>query len=594
VSVTWGVIGLLRIGRHDVDPGQQTAASDPSEPAAMERLGTPRVTPFLAGDAIRKQPAWSPTGDLIAYVSDEAGNDDIWICDPSGANPLNLTANHKGVDAHPAWSPDGQRIAFFSERDGGGIYTMSALGGNVRKLVSIKSGILYSFSLSWAKNGQIIYTNFDTSGDKNVYAITEADRAPECLTARLKAPRGSFGELSPSGRLLAFLSGEVDFSATLFLGDLRSGTFEALEHSVGYPHWGPSDNRIFFVSKRDGFPDLWDAELGPRTGAQSAKARRLTSALNLRAYGFSPDGYKLIAAKANHQSRLWSFPTSMERIRDLRTGSSLTTGDFSDGQPYWMPDGKALLFVSNRRGSDDVWKLPVGTTNPVRLTRGPGNADCPRISPNGQWLALTLRGQEGTYTWMMRPDGSDLHPLLPQIKDKFTYSGSSSWSPDSSRFAFYARNRDGKEGIAVAAMDVATGTARAIDILDVPGRFAERANWSPDGHFLVYEAVHEGSWDLWITDAAGKEPYRLTSDPGNERSAVWSPDGKFIYFVKDYRSVWRVPMGANARPTGPTQLWAEFPKTKIDTDSLAVSNDQVVIAITQEASDLWLVEFPER
>src|SRR5262249_36376654 len=121
--------GVIPLGQGDT----QTPVTVPFpavKPEAPESLGAPRVTPFLAGGATRKQPVWSPAGNLIAYVSDEAGNDDIWICDPSGANPLNLTANFKGVDAQPSWSPDGQRLAFFSERDGGGIYITSVLGGN--------------------------------------------------------------------------------------------------------------------------------------------------------------------------------------------------------------------------------------------------------------------------------------------------------------------------------------------------------------------------------------------------------------------------------------------------------------------------------
>jgi Tol biopolymer transport system component len=85
-----------------------------------------------------------------------------------------------------------------------------------------------------------------------------------------------------------------------------------------------------------------------------------------------------------------------------------------------------------------------------------------------------------------------------------------------------------------------------------------------------------------------------TSDPGNERSPVWSPDGKFVYYVKDYRSIWRIPMDASGKSTGPAQVWAQFPKTKIDYDSLAFTKDQAIIALTEEASDLWLVEFPEK
>src|SRR5262249_3063748 len=122
----------------------RTAAVDPTEPA-----GTPRVTPFLAGEALRKQPSWRPTRNLIALASDESGNDDIWICDPSGANPLNLTASFKGADSHPAWSPDGQRLVYFSERDGGGLFTMTLLGGDIRKLIPLQPGRVPSLTIGW-------------------------------------------------------------------------------------------------------------------------------------------------------------------------------------------------------------------------------------------------------------------------------------------------------------------------------------------------------------------------------------------------------------------------------------------------------------
>jgi hypothetical protein len=46
--------------------------------------------------------------------------------------------------------------------------------------------------------------------------------------------------------------------------------------------------------------------------------------------------------------------------------------------------------------------------------------------------------------------------------------------------------------------------------------------------------------------------------------------------------------------TGPAELWAQFPKTKILPAAIAFIKDQAVLAITEEASDLWLVEFPEK
>jgi Tol biopolymer transport system component len=116
--------------------------------------------------------------------------------------------------------------------------------------------------------------------------------------------------------------------------------------------------------------------------------------------------------------------------------------------------------------------------------------------------------------------------------------------------------------------------------------------WSPDGRFLAYEMVSEGSWDLWLATADGRAPRRLTADPGNERSPVWSPDGKYLYYVKDSRGVWRLPVDAAGRPAGSPRPWAQFPRTRIDRYSLCFANDQAILSVREGASDLWLVEFP--
>ncbi|HKB02494.1 MAG TPA: hypothetical protein VKD90_09750, partial [Gemmataceae bacterium] len=579
-----GVFGLIAW----LGPG-----STPDQPEA-DPYGAPRITPFLADGAVRKQPAWSPAGNLIAFVSNEAGNEDIWICDPSGAKPLNLTEESKQVDAHPAWSPDGQRIAFYSERGGGAaIYTMSVLGRDVRKLIDVKPGIRYTFSLSWAPNGQILYTNFDTDGEKQVFRLTEANPKPECLTAGLRLPAAHFGELSPSGRLLAFLDPGINFTAALHVADLRSGNITKLEGGVAVPHWGPRGDRIFFLSDRDGRVDLWMVEVDPRTGARAGKAQRLTAAQDLIDFSLSPDGRKLLAVKSKSQSRLWAFPTASARLTDLSAGKPLTTGGFLDAYPSWTSDGKTLLFSSNRRGVTDVWKLIPGPgATPTRLTTSRGNKEHARLSPDGRWVVFTLVGEQGEYLYAVRHDGSDLHPLVPRQTERFTTAYHADWAPDGKSLVAVFGTRDKGERLGIAAIDPDTGMARGVQLLDGPGAGPSCPHWSPDGRFLVYEKVTSGSWDLWVSTAEGRDPRRLTADPGNERTGTWSPDGKFVYFIRDERSIYRLPMDAAARPTGPAQLWAEFPSTKIAWDSLALTRDRAVVAITEEASDLWLVEFP--
>ena len=166
--------------------------------------GPPSVTPFLVGPAVETLPAWSPTGNLVAYVSEASGNDDVWMSDLTGTNPINLTKDHKGIDTFPAWAPDGQLVAFYSDREGGGIYTMTPLGANIRRVVPVRPSVVYTFSLQWARDGLIVYTNFDQVGDKQIYRVFANSANPVCLTCgRTAVPGARAGALSPSGALLA-------------------------------------------------------------------------------------------------------------------------------------------------------------------------------------------------------------------------------------------------------------------------------------------------------------------------------------------------------------------------------------------------------
>lgn len=97
-----------------------------------------QITNFTQqGDETRSyDPAWSPTGQWIAFVSTNTGNDEIYRVSTDGAVVEQLTFNSWEWDKHPSWSPDGSRIVFYSNRDTSRrqIWVMNADGSNQQLL----------------------------------------------------------------------------------------------------------------------------------------------------------------------------------------------------------------------------------------------------------------------------------------------------------------------------------------------------------------------------------------------------------------------------------------------------------------------------
>ncbi len=554
---------------------------------APESAPLASVTPFLTGSGVVAVPAWSPAANLIAYASDAAGNEDVWMTDLTGANPINLTKDHAGADTFPAWAPDGQHIAFYSDRDGGGVYTMTPLGANIRRVAAVRPSVVYTFSLQWANDGSIVYTNFDERGDKHVYRVSANGATPACLTCGQALAEGArAGALSPSGRLVAYVGGLIGPRPGLYVLNLSSGRAVELADRADAPHWR-DDRHLMFVSARDGLPDLWEVAVDPESGVKDREPVRITSGLNVTAFATSKDGRQILAVKERTSSAIVSFPTAARQIDSLSQGTALTAGEFRDQRPRWSADGRDVFFESNRRGSVNVWRVPVAGGQPVRLSTGVGLEQRPRPSPDGRWVAYD---KDGNFTWVMRPDGSGAHAAA-NWEEAYTNACCSAWSPDSRRAIVSGTLKSGGGRLAFADVDPDTGTFKLVRVQDMPGSLEEYVRWSPDGRAIAYEAFSEGSFDIWVADADGKSPRRLTSFPGNERSSSWQAAPLQLYF-RDERTIWRMPMTDALTPAGPPVRWLAIPGLRAMGDSLDISPDSkhIVVALARPESDIWLVE----
>jgi Tol biopolymer transport system component len=93
-----------------------------------------RETQLTFEPGVNEYAHWSPDGASLAFMSDMGGNFDVYTMTAQGTNITDVT-NDPSSDAWPVWSPDGSRVAFSSSRDGDTeIYSMLPDGSDVRQL----------------------------------------------------------------------------------------------------------------------------------------------------------------------------------------------------------------------------------------------------------------------------------------------------------------------------------------------------------------------------------------------------------------------------------------------------------------------------
>jgi tetratricopeptide (TPR) repeat protein len=192
---------------------------------------------------------------------------------------------------------------------------------------------------------------------------------------------------------------------------------------------------------------------------------------------FSQDGTKL----AYHSRRP---DTNGLRVADLGGGNGLNVTKYlEDGYPSWGPDGTQLVLASTRE-SDRRWRIFTtwagGIADGAQVTLG----QAPAWSRQG---AIAYHGCDprggSCGLWKVAPNGGGAAPLTTSESD----------------------------------------TAPA---------------WSPDGTRLAFMSARDGNWEIYMMNADGSQPTRLTSNGSNDGLPAWSPDGSTVAFVSDRGGAW--------------------------------------------------------
>ena len=227
----------------DVSPDGRTIVFD--------MLGDIYAVPLAGGDAKALtsgidwsyQPRYSPDGKSIAFVSDRAGGDNLWIMKADGSEPRAVTEEKEHLVHNPYWSPDGQYLVakkgFMSTRSipAGEIWMFHIGGGGGLQLTERPNGPRDQKNMAepaYSTDGRYVYYsqdmtpglvwqyNKDSTGQ--IFAIKRLDLQKGETDVAAGGPGGAIRPTpSPDGHTLAFVKRLPGLVSALYLKDLESG-----------------------------------------------------------------------------------------------------------------------------------------------------------------------------------------------------------------------------------------------------------------------------------------------------------------------------------------------------------------------------------
>ena len=496
-----------------------------------------RLTDF---DGMEESPSFSPDGKYVAFVSDSSGARQIWVRLLAGGPPLQIT-NSPGSHLEPRWAQDSSAIIYYTPPPEGSaqgtLWEVSALGGMPRQLTSSIGGADVShdgkhltFFRLHDKQMELVVAQRDGSNQKVV------SRAVTSFSYR--QPRWA-----PDDGTIAFLHNEEIWADDIFLVPAAGGTPRALTHEntvMSGMAWTPDGSHLIYSSARGStllyLPTLHLWEISKSGG----EPRQLTFG---EAGDESPDmdhEGRILVSRKHMDFDIWKFPVDGNPIENVSRGVRITKQTGQVQTPTLDGNDHEMAYLSDSGGHGNVWVLPLkgGQRRQITFEKDPDMViGVPIWSPDGKLITFaTGRATRNAFRvgyYLVRPDGSDLHLIIP--------AGTwTAWSGDS-KWLYYSETSPTQATGGYRLMKIAVNGGPAVLVRSDNARGPAPA---PDGTSVYYVVPLQnlnGSLDYELRVARPDSgPSTLLTRISGQRIPLWqglqpviSKDGKSLALPLD-------------------------------------------------------------
>lgn len=357
----------------------------------------------------------------------------------SPERPYRLITVTDGFETYPALSPDGLQVIYASEKDGRSELMLQTTGSYVPPRALLKTPAGYSDRFAtWSPDGrQIAFARFGPEAACEVMIVDADGNHPRHATGCDGTDMLSFDwTVDGAGLLFGTMTGANAGKGIRRL-DLDSGRWHGVVYDVGNndfdyaPRYSPDGKWIAFVRN----PQIGDLWVMPASGGA---ARRLTDdAAEIRGWCWSADSREIVfGRRVDSESRLYRLDVRSRTLHDL---------GLDDAQsPAISRDGGMLTFV-HRRPQFGVFQIAVADGHKQRLFSSSGRDAQPTVSPDGRQLVFTS-DRSGSYgLWWAELGEEDSLRLIEGLRPEARQSPD--WSPDNRHLLVTGRDATGVAGI---------------------------------------------------------------------------------------------------------------------------------------------------
>lgn len=534
--------------------------------------------------------AISPDGRKVIYVLTENGQSSLWLKQLPAGTEVQILPPSKAEYRGLTFAKDGN-YAYFINGEGsdlrGVLYGMPVSGGEAPKRLIAE---IDSDEITLSPDGQrLAFIRKSETLGESALMIANADGSHEQKLFARKMP-GALLHLawSPDGKSIACSAYDPKAGDSAHpCNVVEISVADVIEAPLSSKWWrfiGPiawladGSQLLVIASERAETPlQIW--RLSHADGATS----KFTNDVNYYAgLSLTADSSSLVAIQNEDSQSIWTLVLreTQDQVRQITTGATKSDGDLGVS---WTPGGQ-IVYETNVNENFDIWLMDADGNHRKRLTVDTHADANPTVAPDGHYVVFVSDRTGTRNIWRMNLDGTDQKQLSSGRMDNFPQC-----SPDG-MWIVYINSDSGKGTLQKISIDGGQPTQLTETETQMP-------TISPDGKLIAFFFLDQHStpqqWKIGLIPFEGGELVKTFDLPqsisilSHESGIRWLPDGKSLIYIGnqgEVSNVWEQPLDGS-RPTRLTNFAAD----KIFSFDLSRDGSRLVFARIKESNDAVLI-----